>query len=299
MQQSIWEWNLDPTILIGLAAWTLGYIYLTGPLRQRKHWGPPFSRTRQLAFHLGTLIAFFALASPLDHLSDDFLLSAHMVQHLLLIIGVAPLWLLGFPASWLDAMIPVGMFRKILYRLTRPVVAYIIFYTVFLSWHIPAFYDAALENEAIHAIEHLTFIGGALLAWWPLLGFLPKAAPRASYPIQMVYCFALMIPSIMLGVIISLSSSPIYPAYVDAPAVIGTNLAGSAPGGGRLWGLSVIQDQQISGMIMWVPANMMYLTAFWIILSKWFSENARRDREKYIQEDQLKAKIAGKSTNNH
>ncbi len=293
MEQSIWVWTWDPTILIGLAAWTLGYIYLIGPLRRRKGWEPAIGPSRQLAFHLGTLVAFFALVSPLDHLSDDYLLSAHMVQHLLLIMGAPPLWLLGFPATWLDALIPKGFIRSAIYFLTRPVTTFIIFFTIFLGWHIPALYDAALENETVHAIEHLSFMAAAVFGWWPILGFLPKAGPRPSYPLQMAYSFSLVIPSVILAAVISFATSPIYPVYLDAPNVIGTSVATSLSTGGRLWGISVMEDQQISGLMMWVPANMMYFLAFMIIFNKWLSENERRSREKYTLEDQARAAARG------
>jgi putative membrane protein len=135
--QSIWIWEWEPTILIGLVIWILGYILVTGPWREQKKWGPPVSRIRQVAFHLGTLVVFFALISPLDHLADEFLLSAHMVQHQLLILVAPPLWLMGFPSGLFDPLIPKGWLQRIIRWVTYPAIAYIIFNGVFLVWHIP------------------------------------------------------------------------------------------------------------------------------------------------------------------
>ena len=289
MQQTIWVWTWDPTILIGIAVWTVGYVFLIGPLRRRKGWEPAISPTRQMLFHLGTLITFFALVSPLDHISDDFLLSAHMFQHLLLIMVAPPLWLLGFPANWLDPIIPKGWFSTLLRALTRPIPAFIIFNGVFLVWHIPALYTAALDHEAIHAFEHLSFIAAAFIGWWPVLGFLPKTAPRPSFAMQMGYCFGLMIPTTILAAIISFANSLIYPFYQDAPTVIRTSLVTAQAGGTRLWGISALQDQQISGLMMWVPANMAYFLAFMVTFNRWFQVNEHHDREKYQLEDQAQA----------
>jgi cytochrome c oxidase assembly factor CtaG len=289
MGQSIWVWAWDPSILIGLAIWTAGYIYITGPLLRRKGWTPAINPLRQISFHLGTLVAFLALVSPLDHLSDEFLLSAHMLQHLLLIMVAPPLWLIGFQATWLDPLIQKGWFSSLVKASTRPVPAFFIYTGVFLIWHVPTFYTAALDNEVIHAFEHLSFMASALVGWWPILGFLPKTAPRPTYPGQMAYCFLLMIPTTMLAALISFSSGPIYPFYEDAPTVIGAHLASAQVGGSRLWGISVLEDQQISGLMMWVPANMTYFLAFMVVLSHWFNENDRKEREKYLQEDQARA----------
>jgi cytochrome c oxidase assembly factor CtaG len=285
--QSIWLWDWEPSILIGLALWTIGYVLVTGRLREQKKWGPPVSLARQISFHLGTLVAFFALVSPLDHLADVFLLSAHMVQHLLLILVSPPLWLVGIPSGLLDPLIPKGLLPKIIRWLTRPITAYLIFNGVFLIWHIPTLYDAALFHPLLHVAEHLSFIAAAVIGWWPMLGFLPKVAPRPAYGIQIFYCFALMLPSIALAAIITFARTPLYPFYLGAPAVEGNIALPAFVNGARLWGLSIMDDQQLSGMIMWVPGNMVYFTVFMVTVSNWFRENERVEQEKTLEESQV------------
>ena len=284
--QSIWIWAWDPTILIGLAVWTAGYILATGPLREKNKWGPPVSRARLISFHLGTLVAFFALVSPLDHLADVFLLSAHMVQHLLLILVSPPLWMMGLPPGLFDPIIPKGWLQKVIRWVTRPATAYCIFNGVFLVWHIPALYDAALFHPLVHVTEHLSFMAAAVIGWWPMLGFLPKAAPRPPYPLQMVYCFALMIPAVALAATLTFASIPFYPFYLRAPAVSGSVALPAFVNGARLWGLSALADQQLSGVIMWLPGNMVYFIAFMLILNNWFHENERKDQEQLLIESQ-------------
>jgi putative membrane protein len=276
--RTIWVWSWEPSILIGLALWTLGYILLVGPIRKRKGWLPLLSWKRQALFHLGTLLAFVALVTPLDHLSDVYLLSAHMIQHMLLLMVAPPLWLLGMPNGWFDAYMS-ARFEKILRWITNPVVAFLIYNVVFWGWHVPTLYDAALYNETVHILEHLMFLGVAFIGWWPVLGFLPKAAPRASYPVQMLYLFATMVSSTLLGAIISLATTPIYPFYLNAPPVNGIIPLPPFVNGARLWGLSIMDDQQIAGLIMWVPVNTMYFVEFMAVLFIWFRKEDKKDRQ--------------------
>ncbi len=286
--QGIWIWTFEPSILIGLAALTLGYILLVGPVRRRMGWQPAAGRWRQAAFHLGSLVAFIALVSPLDHLSDEYLLTAHMIQHLLLLIVAPPLWLMGIPGGWLDGPVGNGRLQKAMKWITRPVVAFTVFNAAMWIWHVPSLYDAALNDEGVHIIEHLTFMAAALIGWWPMLGFLPRAAPRAAQPMQLLYMFVLMMSSTGLGALLSLAKVPLYPFYIDAPKVLGgLPLAVGVPGP-RLWGLSVMDDQQLAGLIMWVPGNMVYFAGLMVILSRWFSSEEKRQREREALEEMPK-----------
>ncbi|MDR3575853.1 MAG: cytochrome c oxidase assembly protein [Anaerolineaceae bacterium] len=283
--KTIWVWSWEPSILIGLALWTIGYILLVGPIRNRKGWLPLLSWQRQTFFHLGTLVAFVALVTPLDHLADIYLLSAHMVQHLLLLMVAPPLWLLGMPQGWFDDYIRSDRLQKILRWISNPVVAFLIYNLVFWGWHIPSLYDAALYNETIHIFEHLMFLAVAVIGWWPVLGFLPKTAPRASYPVQMLYLFATMVSSTLLGAYISLAQSPIYTFYLKAPPVNGVVPLPPFANGSRLWGLSIMDDQEIAGLIMWVPVNTMYLFEFMAVLHVWFRKEEKKDRQDTNEND--------------
>ncbi len=267
--QGIWVWDLEPSILIGLAVWTVGYLLLGGPLRRRFGWGAPANPARQIAFHAGTLLALFALVSPLDHLSDTFLLSAHMLQHLLLLAGAPPLWLAGIPPTWFERLRVPGLIARPLGWLTHPIPAFILYNTVLFGWHIPQAYEAALYHPPVHILEHLSFITVAFIAWWPVLGCLPQAAPRASQPMQMAYLFFLMLSGTLLGAFIALNRHPIYPFYLSAPGVVNGMVLPGLAGSPRLWGLSPMIDQQISGLIMWIPGNMIYFVVIMIVFANW------------------------------
>ena len=141
-------------------------------------------------------------------------------------------------------------------RVTRPVWCFVLFNTVLSVWHLPPLYNAALEHHPVHIFQHLTFIATSVLMWWPILSPTP-ALPRASYPMQMLYLFALGIPMSIVGALITLSGSTLYPFYAEAP---------------RVWGLSPLADQQLGGLIMWVPGGLL----FWVAMSVvWFRWSAR------------------------
>jgi putative membrane protein len=278
--KGIWVWEFDPSILIGIALWTIGYIFLVRYFNRRKESGHIFEPHQQLFFHLGTLVLFIALVSPLDHLADVFLFSAHMVQHLLLLMVAPPLWLMGFPSGVFDEQISGKAIKAILRAVTNPVLAFFLFNIVFLAWHIPRLYDAALSNENIHIIEHLSFIAVASIGWWPLLGFLPETAPRVSIPVQVIYCFLMMLPATILAAIITFAPNPLYPFYLNAPKVIGNTVLPAFANGPRLWGLSVMDDQEISGLIMWVPGNMVFFSAAMLVLRKWYQKEEKGEQKR-------------------
>ena len=276
---TIWVWEWEPSILIGLALWTIGYCLLVGPIRKRKGWSPDPDWKQQASFHLGTLMAFLALVTPLDHLSDVYLLSAHMVQHAILLMVAPPLWLLGMPQGWFDPYITSLRLQKFLRWITRPVTALIIYNVVFWAWHVPTLYDAALYNNGLHIVEHLMFLAVAFIGWWPIAGFLPRVAPRPSSPLQMLVLFANMMSSSLLRALIFLAQTPIYPFYLNAPHVIGNIPLPQFANGARLWGLSVMDDQQIAGIIMWVPINAMYFFEFMAVLVLWFRKEEQKEHQ--------------------
>jgi putative membrane protein len=266
-----YTWTWDAGILIGIAAWMLAYFLLTGPLRERGGWSPA-SLKQKIAFTVGTTVLLIALVSPLDHLSDAYLFSAHMIQHLLLLMIIPPLWLIGLPDGLVDQVVSNRRTRQIAKWMVHPVAAYLIFNILVYSWHVPALYQAALEDEHIHILEHLTFLAAGVIGWWPTLGPSKAAAPRAAYPVQMVYTFLMMAPMTLLAVLITFAKQPIYPFYADAP---------------RLWGLSTISDQQVAGLIMWIPGNLVFFTAFANAFFGWFDHQEYMDSLPAVDQNRI------------
>lgn len=265
------QWDWEPTILIGTALILGLYLYAIGPFRER-HGFESVSRGKALAFVLGVDIIFLALISPLDALSDKFLFSAHMVQHLLLTMVGPMLMVIGTPEWFLRPIVRNKVLFPIARFLTYPAVAFVLFNGDFFLWHAPALYDATLINSTLHIFEHLTFIVFGILFWWPLLSP-SKDLPRLSIGGQVLYLFFGGMPSVLLGAGLTFAP-PLYAPYIAAP---------------RAWGISAATDQQLGGLIMWVPVNISYIIVMSALFLRWMqkkeAEQAVREREMWEQED--------------
>jgi putative membrane protein len=272
------HWAFEPSVLTGLALLTAGYSAAVGPLRRRlsSEAAPP--AWRQAVFHLGTLSVFLALVSPLDDLADHYLFSAHMVQHLLLILVAAPLWLLGTPGWLAKRLVPRGWPSAALHWLTQPLQAFLIFNVVLWAWHLPRAYDAALADEGLHVFEHVTFLLAALIGWWPLLGPHPDAPP-VSQPLQVLYLFLQSLPATALAALITLAPTPLYRFYVLARFYV------PAP---AIAGISPLLDQQLSGLIMWIPGTMIFFLALSLVFFRWFG-SPPADAEVLVERSQQEA----------
>jgi putative membrane protein len=255
---SAWHWH--PSVLLGCAALLAGY---AAALR--------FRLPRAAWWYLaGVLVLLLALLSPLHTLGDGYLFSAHMLQHLLLVQGVPPLLLLGIPriARAQQPQAPYGpwlaSFARVEQALGRPLVAWSIAIGTLWAWHVPALYNATLEHEAVHIFEHLCFLATATLFWWPIAG--PLEERRLAPLVAALYLFAAMIASTVLGIILTFAPAGLYPAYLHPRDPLGI-LPLLRDG----WGLSPAADQQLGGLLMWVPGNLVYLSALMAMLARWYA----------------------------
>ena len=245
-----WQrWDLHPSVVIGLALLGGLYAYLGGLA------APP---RRIMAFGGALVVLAVSLNGPLHNLSDGYLFSAHMLQHLALTLGFPPLLLYGTPAWVVRPLLGPAWVLRLARRATRPLAAGTLFSVPITLWHLPQFYEAALEHHPLHIVQHLVFIATAVIMWWPILAPVPEL-PRASYPTQLVYLFALGLPMSLAGALITLSDRVLYPFYAAAP---------------RVWGLTPLADQQMGGLLMWVVGTI-YL---WVAASVvWFRWSAREE----------------------
>ena len=249
-------WHADPSVLIGLALLALAY---AGATRWLERTRPAEAPTRAQRVWLAVAIAsvLLALTGPLHDLSECCLFTAHMTQHLLLMLAFPPALLLSLPAGMLRPLVrPRWAFAAARF-MTRPVLAYALCNAVFAVFHLPYLYDLTLRTHSVHIAEHLLFMATALLLWWPLLSPLPEL-PRLSYAAQLLYLFVQVLPGSLIGGLIANSERPLYQFYAAAP---------------RVSFLTAVQDQQLGAIVMWVGGGTFWLIAFTVVFFIW----ARRD----------------------
>jgi cytochrome c oxidase assembly factor CtaG len=252
--QAIFE-DWSPPILLTGTLILLALIYLRGWFQIRKTRPSQFSQWRLLLFLLGVAVIWLAIASPLDGFADA-LLSAHMVEHLLLMSFVPPLLLIGWPVVPILRGLPRGFTRYILGPLIRrrrlrklghwlvtPLVAWLAMNLTFLAWHIPAAYDFALEHEHWHDFEHLSFLGTSILFWWPLIRPWPSRAKGIGW-FMLPYLVLADIVNTALSAFLAFCERPVYDYYLKEP---------------NAFNIAPAVDQRAGAVIMWVIGSLVFL----------------------------------------
>lgn len=264
-------WNAGPLLLggLGLAAG----LYAAGTRRLWRAAGPGHGVTRlQAACFGGGIVALLvALVSPLDALGES-VFWGHMVQHLALILVAAPLLVLGAPllpmlwvlgpgarrglGRWWNR---AGVLPAMVALLTAPLVAWGLHVVVLWAWHLPAAYQAALLDERLHALEHLSFLGTGMLFWWVVLQ--PAGRRRLDRGRSILYVVVAGMQGGLLGALLTFAGTSFYPAQSAAAAS---------------WGLTPLEDQQLAGLIMWLPAGLVYLAVAAALFVEWMGVAERR-----------------------
>ena len=243
------KWSIHPSTVIGLAALAALYLWRARSATSENI----LSGWRKLSFFSSLLVIFGSLNGPIHDLSDTYLFSAHMVQHLLLTMLMPPLMILGVPGWMLRPLLRNRVISRVARRVTKPITCFVIFNLVIAVWHLPIFYNAAMDNHNIHILEHLMFMAAAVLMWWPITSQLPEL-PRLSYPGQMLYCFLMILPMSIVAIYISMADQVLYPAYSAAP---------------RVTSLSPLEDQLLGGLIMWVPGGVIFMIIMTVVFFRW------------------------------
>lgn len=255
-------WNLDPVLLAGLflAVW----LFVRGQ---------PRDAARTTAFFGGVAALGVALVSPLEPVSGA-LASAHMVQHILILVVAAPLLAFSAPATTLLRGAPrelvragarlgraVGLRPRRLRLLQNPVVAWLLNVGVLWTWHASVLYEAALRSEPLHILQHLSFLLSGVLVWRVVVG--PDRV-RVVAGAGVLLVFALAIQNVLLSALLTFAEEPWYASYADTAPV---------------WGLSHLGDQQLAGAIMWVPTGLVYLLVALHLFSSWLEQTDREGSE--------------------
>ncbi len=245
------EFTVHPSTVIGLAG--LGALY---------HWRAghePTPTTGQRAtFYGALLLIFLSLNGWLHDLSDDYLFSAHMVQHLVLTLIAPPLLIMATPGWILRPALQWRGVGPVARWVTQPWRCFLIFNVVLAVWHLPPMYNLAMANHDVHIVEHLCFMVAATLMWWPILSPMPEL-PRLSYPLQMLYLFLMSIPMSLIAICIGYADHILYPAYASAP---------------RIWEITPMQDQLLGALIMWVPGGLFFFAIISVVFFRWQARGA-------------------------
>jgi putative membrane protein len=247
------SWTGDGVLRGGLLLVAGVYLLGVGPLRRRFRLGPPVSRAQVVLYLSGVLSLLVALEGPIHELSDNYLFSAHMVQHMLLIYAAPPLLLLGMPGWLLRPVLKLPGVFPVARALTSPIPALLLFNVIFTLYHVPLYYNAVVADHNLHIAAHLLFIALAVITWWPILSPLPEL-PRLNYPLRMLYVFAQTFSGFIVGAFIANAPGVLYPFYSQAP---------------RVWGLSPLDDQKIGGLTMWIIGGTYLLLVFSAIFFAW------------------------------
>ncbi len=248
------SWPLDPTVYAGLVALFLGHAWLARRAddSQPKH---------TLYFGLGVLTLWVALETPIDTISDHYLDSVHMLQHVLLGFVAPPLMLLGLSPRMAGLLSRVPLVRAI----TEPIPAQVVAAGVMIAWHLPALYDATLRSESLHVVEHLMFIGAGLVLYWPMLEATSAHARWQMSPgIKLLYILAATLPQDGVALVLLFSREPFYDFYVQVPRLVPS--------------LTPLIDQTLAGATLMILGKATMGIAALAVFFRWFGGEHLADR---------------------
>ncbi len=248
-------WNWEPTVVAGSALLLLGYL-----------WAVRFRFDGATAvFGAGVGVMLFALVSPLDELGDEYLFSAHMLQHILIDLVAPMLFVLGFPAALAARVLawrPAAAIERVL---GAPAVAWFLGVGTLWVWHLPALYDETLRSEAVHTFEHLTFLVTGTIFFWPALAATGRKAMNPL--IAVAYLVLAAVVNSVLGIVFTLAETPFYAGYLHPEDTLGALTLIR-----QTWGLDPVADQQLGGVFMWAIGSLVFLVAIMVVFVRWYRE---------------------------
>ena len=271
-----WEWRFVVIAMVGLSS----SVYINGFMHIRTLSSRNLSRDaiglvpywRLLCYLGGLLCIVLALLSPVEVLSGQ-LFFMHMIQHMLLVMCAPPLLLVSNPFPILLWGLPskarkmvAGLFvgksllRKLLKRYAGAGTIWILFVIVYVGWHDPMLYEAALRSKFVHDIEHISFFLVSMLFWWHVTSAAPRVHQNLAYGRRIAYLLVTVPVNMITGVIITFSRQPIYEYYEQIQ---------------RPWSLTVMQDQMLGGIIMWIPGSMMLIVAIIVLIVRMMASEER------------------------
>jgi putative membrane protein len=263
-------WVFEPGVIAPLVLSAI--LYALGLSRLRSAAKTAFGLPEIACFFAGWFTLIIALVSPL-HPWGAVLFSAHMTQHELLMLVAAPLLVLGRPvipflwafprsgARRLAAWANTTSWQRFWKTITAPFAAWVIHAVVLWTWHLPFLFQATRDSESIHALQHASFLLSALLFWWAILHGRQRAI---GFGAAVLYMFTTALHSGLLGALLTFTRTLWYPIYTNTT---------------QPWGLTPLEDQQLGGLIMWIPAGLVYIIAALALFAGWLRESEKRSAD--------------------
>jgi putative membrane protein len=261
-----WPWHWEWSVLLGCGLFAVGYALAMTRLRRRL--GIPLEPGdlgRAITFASSLIVILVSLNGPLHDLSDRYLFSTHMIQHLLLAQVFPLLFILGIP-TWLWRWLLGGRAVHAGWSwLARVPIGFVLYTLVISIWHVAVLYDLMMREHNFHIVMHLMVMGTAVLMWWPVAGGDAVERP-IDPPAQLLYLFLLGTPMMAVAAMITFAGQPLYEWYALAP---------------RFMGMSAVEDQRLGGLIMWVPGGLFYWVVMSVVFFRWSARESRPESDPF------------------
>ena len=268
------DWSVHLDVILICVLLEGGYLYMVTQLRKSQPEAKRVKKNQVVLFTLGVLTIYIAGGSPLHDLAENYLATAHMLQHVLLTLVAAPLLLAGVPGWFWQAILRTPGLMRVAKPLTHPVFTFAIFNAALLLIHLPPTIDLQLRVHFFHLLMHAVLLGTALLMWWPVLSPISEL-PRLNPPLQLGYLFLQsLLPAIMAS-FVTFSDTVVYSFYEDAP---------------RIWNWTALDDQQVAGGTMKLMGTVILWSYMTFVFFRWYSREAAAEAEvasSHESEDQL------------
>jgi putative membrane protein len=256
-------WHPHPDVILVVVGMLAAYWYALAVWQKSVPEGEHASRSNVAFYCTGVFVIYAAAGSPIHDLSEQYLLSMHMVQHMLFTLVAPPLLLAGIP-NWLYQKLLCGpRVKPVATVVLNPLLAIFAFNMLLVISHLPHVVDYALTHHWFHFVVHVGLVTTGLMMWWPVITKVP-GLPQLSYPYQMAYLFVQSLVPAVVGSFITFSNSAVYEFYAEAP---------------RIWGLTAVQDQQAGAFVMKVIGSLIIWAFIAVAFFRWYAEETASDRE--------------------
>jgi len=256
-----WHPHFDVWTLIG--AFALLYVGALRSERARRPGETVVTRAQSVAFAAGLGLMWVASDWPIHDVAEGYLYSAHMLQHMLFTLAVAPLLLMGTPAWMARRILGSGLRLRAVRSMSRPATGLIQFNIILVASHWPLVVEATVLHHPFHFVAHAILLSSAVLMWMPVVSPL-REIPRAKPPTQMLYLFLQTIVPTVPASFLTFNSRPLYKIYATFP---------------RLWGISALTDQQMAGLIMKIVGGLYLWLVIAVVFFRWYENEERRSAE--------------------